>query len=80
MADHLLDVHLEFDPLSLAREPNPTQAVAEASHHAATKQAEANGMTLRHPDPREVVSSRALAPTTGQDVLLVATRWVVDPR
>lgn len=78
MADRILDVHLEFDPLALAQEHNPTQAIAEASRREAERLATEQGGRLRHPDPREVVTKRALVPHTGQDVMLVATRWVVD--
>jgi hypothetical protein len=78
VADLILDVHLEFDPAVLAKEYNPTQVIAEASRRAAEEQCRERGARLRHPDPREVVTKRALVPTTGGDVLLVATRWVVD--
>ena len=80
MAEALLDVHLEFDPGYLADQYDPTRTIAEASHHAATEKARDAGGTLRHPDPREVVAETAIDPTTGRDVLLVATRWVVDTR
>lgn len=80
MAEAVMDVYLEFDPLHLAGQRDPTQTIAEASHHAATEQARAGNGTLRHPDPREVDAKKAIDPTTGRDVLLVATRWVVDTR
>lgn len=78
MAGAYLDVHLELDPLALAQEHNPTQTIAEASRHEAERLCAERGMRLRHPDPREVVTKRALVPHTGQDVMLVASRWVVD--
>lgn len=78
MADLILDVHLEFSPLALATEHDPTRAIAEASRAAAEIQCTERGARLRHPDPRDVVTKRALHPLTGEDVLLVATRWVAD--
>lgn len=77
--DQVLDIHLELDPRALATEPDPTQAIAEASRRAAEAVCERQRMRLRHPDPREVVTKRALVPVTGEDVLLVATRWIADP-
>jgi hypothetical protein len=72
-----IDIHLEFDPLAVARTKDPTRTVAEASHYAATEAALAAGVTLRHPEPIEVVTTKAVTPT-GFDVLLVATRWTID--
>lgn len=79
MPEALMDVHLEFDPANLAKQHDPTRAVAEASRHAADEQAREAGGTIRHSDPREVVIKSAFDPQ-GNDVLLVATRWVVDTR
>lgn len=78
MAELILDVHLEFDPVALALAYNPTQMIAEACRAAAEAQCVERRATLRHPDPRDVMTRRALAPLTGIDVLLVATRWVAD--
>jgi hypothetical protein len=74
----VLDIHLEVDPLRLASERDPARAVAELSRQAAETQCAERRAQLRHPDPREVVTRRALDATTGRDVLLVATRWVAD--
>lgn len=78
MADQYLDVHLDFDLLALARELDATRTIYEASHQAATAEAERNGYRLRHPDPRETVVKEGTNPLTGTDVLLVGTRWTVD--
>lgn len=78
MAELVLDVHLEFDQRALADDANPTRAVAEASRRAAEEQCANAGATLRHPDPHDVVVKEALKPETGEEVLLVATRWVAD--
>ncbi|MCA1569316.1 MAG: hypothetical protein LC798_03130 [Chloroflexi bacterium] len=78
MAELLLDVHLEFDPVALAAERDPTQTIAEASRHVAEERCAEQGATLRHPDPRDVTAQRATSLTTGADVLLVATRWLAD--
>lgn len=78
MAGAYLDVHLELDPLALKQTADPTRTIAEASRTEAERLCAEQGMRLRHPDPREVVTKRALVPHTGQDVVLVATRWVVD--
>lgn len=78
MPEVVLDVHLEFDPFALAKERDATRAIAEASHHAAEAQCAERGARLRHPDPREVVSRSAVDALTGDEVLLVATRWVAD--
>jgi hypothetical protein len=72
-----IDIHLEFDPLAVARTRDPTRTVAEASHYAATEAAREIGATLRHPEPVEVVTTKAVTPQ-GADVLLVATRWTID--
>jgi len=74
----LLDVHLELDPLSLADEPDPTRTVAELSRREAEARAAERNVRLRHPEPVEVVTRKALKPETAADVLLVATRWVCD--
>jgi hypothetical protein len=78
MADLLLDIHLEVDPAALAGERRPDQAVAELSRTEAERQCTERGARLRHSAPAEVLVSNALSPTTGDDVLLVASRWVVD--
>lgn len=78
MPEHLLDIHLDFDPLLLARERDATRTIAEVSHQAARDEAESNGRRLRHPEPVDVVLKHAADPVTGQDVLLVSTRWVTD--
>lgn len=78
MAELLLDVHLELDPETLMLERDPTQAIAELSRAEAESQCRERGAVLRHPDPRDVVVQRAMKPTTGTDVLLVATRWLAD--
>ena len=79
MTDHLLDVHLDFDPVLLPLDRKAaTRTVYEASHKAAVDAAATEGRTLRHPDPRETVIKAATHPITGQDVLLVSTRWLAD--
>lgn len=78
MADErIMDVHCEFDLLKLMVERDPTRTIAEVSKRTAEEQAALVGGTLRHPDPREVIVKRAMTPF-GNDVFLVATRWVVD--
>lgn len=74
----LMDVELEFDPLRLAQQKDPTRTVAEASHHHAQEQARSAGRTLADPEPIDVVTSKALTPT-GFEVFLVATRWRLAP-
>lgn len=76
--DRLFDVELEFDTLRLAVEKDPVRTIAEASRHKAESFATEHGLTLRHPDPREVVTSNAIDPLTGRGVTLVATRWIAD--
>lgn len=78
MAELVLDVHLELDPLRLAGEKDPTRTIAELSRREAEERCAAAGARLRHPDPREVVAHQAISATTGRDVMLVATRWVAD--
>lgn len=78
MADQILDIHLDFDPLRLAQEPNPERLVYEASQKAAADEAAQRGCRLRHSDPRETVIQDGKDPLTGREVLLVGTRWVVD--
>lgn len=79
MPELLFDIHLEIDPLQLAKERDATQTIAELSRRAAEDHALEHRLTLRHPDPREVHTARALDPLTGTDVFLVATRWLADP-
>lgn len=74
----LLDIHLDFDPAALARSRDATRTIAEASHQAANDQATEAGRRLRHPEPIDIVVKNATHPLTGQDVLLVSTRWVTD--
>lgn len=76
--ERILDVCLDFDPLRLAREVDPTRMIAETSRLVAEEKCAAAGATLRHPDPREVHASSGIDPLTGDEVLLVSTRWVVD--
>lgn len=78
MAELVLDVHLEFDPTELYKQRDPTRVVAEASRVQAEVESSAKGARLRHPDPRDVVVKRATDAATGDDVLLVATRWLAD--
>lgn len=78
MPDQLLDIHLDFDLLHLATRPDATRTVYEASHKAATDEAERQHRRLRHPDPRETVVKHATDPLTGRDILLVGTRWLCD--
>lgn len=78
MAEQFLDIHLDFDTLNLARERDATRTVYEASQQAAIEQAARQGVTIRHPDPRETVIKEAKDPLTGRDVLLIGTRWLVD--
>ncbi len=78
MAERVLDVHLEFDPAALSLEHDPVQTVAEASRHEAESQCAQHLATLRHPDPREVISRHANDILTGRPVLLVSTRWIAD--
>lgn len=79
MPDTLLDIHLDIDPTLLPLDTKAaTRAVYEASHKAAADQAARDGKVLRHPDPRETVIKQATHPITGQDVLLVSTRWITD--
>lgn len=76
--ERLLDVHVELDPVALGRQRDPVQTIAEVSRRAAEDRCAETGVTLRHPDPREVVTRTAIDPLSGRDVLLVATRWVTD--
>lgn len=78
MDDLLLDVCLDFDTVQLATVPDATRLIYEASQAAAVAQAERAGGHLRHSDPRATNMKTAINPLTGQDVLLVSTRWVVD--
>lgn len=78
MPERLLDVHLAFDPRALARTKNPTRTIAEAHRAEAERQASENRGSLRHPDPIEITKREGRDPLTGDDVLLVGTRWVVD--
>lgn len=80
MAEKFLDIHLDFDTLELGRHADPTRTIYEASHKAATDQAERAGGRLRYTDPRETVVKHGIDPLTTRDVTLVATRWVVDGR
>lgn len=72
-----MDVHLELNPHQLKRQGNPLHVIAEASKHTAETQARQAGCYLRHTEPGEVHVRTATTPT-GTDVLLVATRWVID--
>lgn len=76
--ERILEVHLEIDPVRLAREKDPTRTIAQLSRQAAEDKCAADGARLRHPDPQEVDVKTAMHPLTGDDVLLVATRWVAD--
>lgn len=78
MADLVLDVHMEFDPVALAKTRNATREIAEASRRAAEDQCRERGAVLRHTEPREVVTRKAIKAITGTDVLLVSTRWLAD--
>lgn len=78
MAEHLMDIHLDFDMLRLATVADATRLVYEASQKAASDEAERRGGRLRHSDPRETVVKEGIDPLTGRDTLLVGTRWVVD--
>lgn len=75
----LLDVHMDFDPRLLPMDKKAaTRVVYEASHKAAEEHAAHDGKTLRYTDPRETDIRLGTHPITGQDVLLVSTRWVAD--
>ena len=76
--DHILDVCIPFNVLELTRETDHVRTIAEVSHHHAAEKAAEAGGHLRHPDPREVDTKTAVDPLTGEDVLLVTTRWIVD--
>lgn len=78
MAELVLDVHLELDPVSLFAERDPTRAVAEIARREAETKCAERGARLRHPEPREVIVRRALDAITGDSVMLVATRWLAD--
>ena len=78
MAELVLDVSMEFDPLALAKEYDPTRTVAEIMRHEAEEKCANRRATLRHPEPREVITRQAIDAVTGQPVLLVATRWLAD--
>lgn len=78
MAEHVIDIHLDFDMLRLATVADPTRLVYEASQKAAQDEAERRGARLRHPDPRETVVKEGIDPLSGRDTLLVGTRWIVD--
>lgn len=77
MADQLLDVHLDIDPDQLPLDRKAaTRIVYEMARKAAEDTADRAGRRLAHPDPRETVIKAATHPITGQDVLLVSTRWM----
>lgn len=78
MAELLLDIHLDFDVMSLAGDHDPTRTVYEASQRAAVEECSRRGATLRHSDPRQTVIKTAQDPLTGRDVLLIGTRWIAD--
>lgn len=78
--DHIFDVRLELDTFRLATEKDPTRTIAELSRHKAEAFADEHHLRLRHPDPREVVTSQAVDPLTGKALTLVATRWIADSR
>ena len=78
--DRIFDVNLELDTLRLAAEKDPTRTVAELSRRKAEEFADEHRLTLRHPDPREVVTSQAIDPATGKALTLVATRWIADAK
>lgn len=77
MAERLIDIQLELDPLRLAAEPDPVRTIAELARHEAEATVSTMGR-LRHPEPVEITSKQAINALTGRDVMLVATRWVVD--
>jgi hypothetical protein len=78
MAERILDVHIELDPVKLAKEQDMVKTVAMLSREAAEAEAEREHVILRHPDPSEVVLKQGVSVTTGKDVMMVATRWVGD--
>lgn len=78
MKNRMFDIHLELDPLHLARERNPTRTIAELAHREAEHYAANHGLVLRHPDPREIHVGNGISKATGRDVTLIATRWIAD--
>lgn len=77
MAELMLDVHLELDPFELAKEHDPTRAVAELSRREAELQCEEKRARLRHAEPVDVVT-RTATTLDGREAVLVSTRWVAD--
>lgn len=78
MAELILDIHLELDPLELYAQADPAQAVAELARFQAEIAALERRAKLRHPEPIDLVSKPAVERLTGKQVVLVATRWVAD--
>jgi hypothetical protein len=74
---HTIHIHLEFYTHELARQHNPARTIAEASHHTATETAHQAGGHLRHPEPIEIRTSKAVD-NYGNDLTLVSTAWIID--
>lgn len=84
MPEQFLDVHVELDPAKLAEARHPDQLAAEVSRALAEEVvAGIPGARLRHSVPVEVRVHTAYRPLDtpegpAGDVVLVASRWVVD--
>lgn len=74
------DVHLELDPGELAAESDPVRTIAELSRKQAEDFAAEHNVTLRHPDPIEVHHRTGQRVVDGKDVMVIASRWVTDPK
>lgn len=77
MKDAFIDVSCELNPVQLAQERDPARFVLELSRETADARCAESGARLRTDRAPEVVVSHAIEPTTGRDVILVASRWAV---
>lgn len=75
--DVFIDVHSEFDTLSLAKLADPGREVMEMVRGIAERLCEGRGATVRTDRAPEVIIRRAVKPETGADVTLVSSRWAV---
>jgi len=73
-----VDVNVELDVLELAKVADPSRYALELSRETADRLCIESGARLRTDRPPEVVIGRGVDPFTGRDVVMAASRWVVE--
>jgi hypothetical protein len=75
--DAFIDVLLELNPAAVARSRDSARYVLELSRDVADQKCRVANAELRTDRRPEILTSKAVDPLTGLDVILVASRWAV---